>query len=490
MHCEERDAIFGKPLRVLTGARISRFESFSFVRTFICDLSDWDLIRLLIATKLHMDGPNDWRASYRHTAVFSFLCTWNNKIYRMTLICYTRASCGNWCRRNFMARSLRLKLLDHSTEKNGRKNYSDFVLSDRFQYQVVTKDLKKISYSYFVPNQEFISPAFLSRNKNSMWRSDNGYSTSTLKWKVLKGNWYRLYGDLHVVAFPEFANRFGFVSSFAHQINRYVLKHRPTRLQKLELIYVALLSTSQITFFFVIEIMIESSVRRRKKESLFLRYIDLCVEHNLVPNGGAFTRYQPQPYKLSMELLYKDRVLLGLNLSKLDQAVMGLDDGNCLNGQGQLRKKPLGTAATELFSVGKVSATSFASLCVFTGLATSKNAIDTAKLSTCNNEAGYYKPMINYINQCYSAAYPEEEVGKLLPHNFELAWNAIGKSLGELVCTLENWSCATFRSNHKYDVFFQGETMYNLTDGSNKVKVKMYGSSEWIDKLYETDNKN
>ena len=225
--------------------------------------------------------------------------------------------------------------------------------------------------------------------------------------------------------------------------------------------------------------------------SLFRKYIDLCDEDDLVPNGGAMTRYQPQPYSTSMKPLYEDPEELRKNLTTLDTVLEVLENGGFLNLQGELLNKPTGgIGPTDLHAIGKVSATSFASLAVFTGLATSVEAISTARLCNCNNMAGYYKPMHDFTQQCYAAGYPKEGVVQLLPHNFQQAWRAIGKSLGELVCTLENWCCATFRSNHKYDVFFQGQTMYNLTDGSNIVKVKLYGSSEWIDKLYETDNVN
>ena len=489
MPCNERDNIFARNIRNLTGARISRFEAFTFVRTRICDIGEWNLMKKLIATKKHMDGPNDGRNQYRHTGIYSFLCTWNNGIYRMTLIVYTRASCGNWMGRNFLARSLRQKLQDYSTEYNGRKNYTTVVLADQLEGEVVVKPSEM--YSYFVPPKEYVSEAYLNRNQDSMWKIATGYSNTTLKWRLLPTNWQRHYGRLLVIAVPEFPNRFGFVSAFAHQINEFISKHNPSRVQTLELLYVAILSTSPVTFYYVMQKLIDFNESELQHTSLFRKYIDLCAEDDLVPNGGAMTRYQPQPYSTSMKPLYEDPKELSKNLTTLDTVLEVLENGGFLNLQGELLNKPTGgIGPTDLHAIGKVSATSFASLAVFTGLATSVEAISTARICNCNNMAGYYKPMHDFTQQCYAAGYPKEGVVQLLPHNFEQAWRAIGKSLGELVCTLENWCCATFRSNHKYDVFFQGQTMYNLTDGSNIVKVKLYGSSEWIDKLYETDNVN
>ena len=135
--------------------------------------------------------------------------------------------------------------------------------------------------------------------------------------------------------------------------------------------------------------------------------------------------------------------------------------------------------------MGKVCATSFASLAVFTGLATSKAAIETAKMTNPNPEARYYEHMRKYVTDSYSGAHPEEDLVELDPHHFILAWKSIAKSLGELVCTLENWSCATFRLKHKYDVFFKGQTLYNLVDTRNSVQVKLYGCTDWTEIVYD-----
>ena len=223
MDSEERDNVFGRNLRQLTGATKSKSEAFTWVRTFICNLEDWNMILLLIATSLHLDGPNDHRVKYRHTGIFSFLCTWKNKIYRMTLIVYTRASCGNWMQRNFIARSLRSKLQDHSTEHNGRKNYSDLVLLDNFQCPVVSNSVVSNSSnisSNFIPSRTYISAGYTARYPNSRWSREEDYSSTNLEWNVLEQ-----FGGLSIIVVSEFPNRFGYVSCFACQINRFIKRH-------------------------------------------------------------------------------------------------------------------------------------------------------------------------------------------------------------------------------------------------------------------------
>ena len=483
MDSEERDNVFGRNLRQLTGATKSKSEAFTWVRTFICNLEDWNMILLLIATSLHLDGPNDHRVKYRHTGIFSFLCTWNNKIYRMTLIVYTRASCGNWMERNFIARSLRSKLQDHSTEHNGRKNYSDLVLLDNFQCPVVSNSVVSNSSnisSNFIPSRTYISVGYTARYQNSRWSREEDYSSTNLEWSVLEK-----LGGLSIIVVPEFPNRFGYVSCFACQINRFIKRHTPTQVQKLELLYIALLSTSPVTFYFVMQNMIQCEVSELQSVSLFCLYIEICVENDLIPNAGRYSRYQPQPYATSMKMLYDDDKLLSKNLVKLNHALDTLNEGNFLNAQSELRNKPNGTGPEALHCVGTVCATSFASLAVFTGLATSTAAIDTAKMSNPNPKAKYYEPMRKYVTDCYSAAHPEKDLVELDTHHFILAWKSIAKSLGELVCTLENWSCATFRSKHKCDVFFKGETLYNLVDTRNSVQVKLYGCTDWTEIIYD-----
>ena len=94
---EESDIIFPERLRELTNAKHSRCKAFTVVRSFIGTVKKvgYPTQSEVNLTKKHLDGPNDIRNSYKHTSINSFLSKWNNKIYRMTWIAYTRRSCGN-----------------------------------------------------------------------------------------------------------------------------------------------------------------------------------------------------------------------------------------------------------------------------------------------------------------------------------------------------------------------------------------------------------
>ena len=79
-------------------------------------------------TEPHCDGPNDHRKGYQNTIVYSFLVEWKGNIYRVSIICYTRASIGNFLEKNYVALHLRMRIRDHLVEHNGMLHYKDLHL--------------------------------------------------------------------------------------------------------------------------------------------------------------------------------------------------------------------------------------------------------------------------------------------------------------------------------------------------------------------------
>ena len=92
---------------------------------------------------------------------------------------------------------------------------------------------------------------------------------------------------------PEMLNRYGYVSSYAYMINKVNENFCISNEQVLELLYVALLQTSQIQFVFVMRRMLEKQTIP-KEQNLFFLYQNLCSENNLILTGGPLSRYQPQ----------------------------------------------------------------------------------------------------------------------------------------------------------------------------------------------------
>ena len=120
---------------------------------------------------------------------------------------------------------------------------------------------------------------------------------------------------------------------------------------------------------------------------------------------------------------------------------------------------------------------SFPSLCVFTGLATSENALQSARQSLVNMKSknSYIKEMNKYLDQFDDGTYKTIKDETF----YKRIWKAIAKSFNEVFATVENGCCAIFRKQPKIDVFFKGQEMYGLTDSCAYVLVKKYGVAVW-----------
>jgi len=160
-------------------------------------------------------------------------------------------------------------------------------------YKVKTSvtELKSNALNTFQPKVEDLSAAYFERNPDSKWNRSNRDKNkiTRLKWSLLPVE----EKTLKIILVEEMMNRYGFVSSFAYQINAFTTKHKPTFVQRLQLLYMGLLQTSQIQFFYIMEIMIEKEEGTyKKKTNLFRVYENVINKKRLVVNGGMFGRVQ------------------------------------------------------------------------------------------------------------------------------------------------------------------------------------------------------
>ena len=58
-------------------------------------------------------------------------------------------------------------------------------------------------------------------------------------------------------------------------------------------------------------------------------------------------------------------------------------------------------------------------------------------------------------------------------------WKAIAKSLNEVTASIENATCAVFRGHKRYDIYFHGQSLYNLVEDRDALFVKDWESDEW-----------
>ena len=492
MNDPERDSVFGADMRAKTNSVHSRFEAYTIVRQPLGRATDVIHGNAdFPSTSRHLDGPNCNRPGYTTTAVFSYLCVWKGTAYRTSIIMYTRQSCGNYCWRNFFARKLREKLRDYIVERNGGVHYGDFSLTEsmarfRGEYDRRPNANKKF---FLRPEDNDLSPTFFDRNPTSRWRHVQDREMTSPKWQAF--DWEGKYqSPLYLIAVPEFFCRYGFVSSFASQINRFVWHQQLDTPDEMiyQLLYIALISSSQVQFYYVVGLLInekkqlvakyeESKLSSGGKTdvTLFRRYQRICETELNSMTGGPFNRIQAQPITHS---IFSDDDSLRKNLEKFPQLVDDITDGRFLNANGILKERP----GNALKVVGDVGSLSCAPLLVFVGMAKGVHAVNTAKQSLVNTTSrnSYYPALKKFLDDHDTAAPKMTKDEDFLIRLFK----GIAKSWNTVIGSSENGCCALFRVTKKYDVYFRGQDIYNLDDTSDVVKVKAFGSETWVAKEF------
>ena len=168
----------------------------------------------------------------------------------------------------------------------------------------------------------------------------------------------------------------------------------------------------------------------------------------------------------------------------LQCAIQNLDDGKYLT-PGESGGWICNNGPDNLSMVGDISLLSFPSLSVFTGLATSIEAISTAKQALPNFKNGkpnstnsYWTSLASYLNikeNTKTGKYDTITVQTIL------AWfTAVATKVGSVIATVENVLCEVFRKKEVIEAYFRGQELYNIKDNTkNGVKRMKFGSTEW-----------
>ena len=122
----------------------------------------------------------------------------------------------------FLARKLCEKLRGRIVEMNGGLFYRQFSLADDMRSLQQAKFKKSNRPSFILqPDGADLSESFFRRNPDSQWKNSKSQEMSDVEW--LKFDLDKTLEDpLKILVLPEFDSRFGFSSSFAYQINRFV----------------------------------------------------------------------------------------------------------------------------------------------------------------------------------------------------------------------------------------------------------------------------
>ena len=436
------------------------------------------------ATERHTDGPNCSLKGYQYTLVYSTIIKKGGCVYRFTVILYSRRSISRWMRKNFETRVLRQKLRDYRIEMNGYLSYEDFYLSNKMGHGAC-----KIGASntlYLIPPNSVLTPSFFYRQKHvarhyykagqgSRWEPDKMqvYERCKIEWekayiKTCDGTLLEMPG-IKYFCLHENLNRFAYVSAYAHMVNKFRAKvDGCQRKHVVQLVYCALIVPGPAAFRWVVEELVKKIATQRKvgKANLILEYIDFCKGQNVFVTNGPKPRVQPQPGNRVESVVEKKLQEIMASMTKKIQA---LANGELLDEKGII-KQNIDTIHPIPY-VREVGCIGFASMCVFTGLATSPDAIQTAKQSRVNNSSknNPVKAMCDEIGIDFDTS------GTISSG----IWRPLAASIGEVPASIENGVCGNWRHKPTYDCFFHGQNLYNLSDTSRSVMVKAFGSKTW-----------
>ena len=226
-----------------------------------------------------------------------------------------------------------------------------------------------------------------------------------------------------------------------------------------------------------------------KKRNMFHEFYNKSNELGLTWGGGPLTRYQGQAdwrkdgtgRKTKVELFdFESNNILKENIKRLENAIVELNNGSWLNDKNELVKN---LASYKIKNVGTVGSLSFPSLCCFTGLCVSKEAVTTAKSVLPNmskSDHSYLTLMKKWLEEHIVKNQIHLNIEEATSENkLKRMWKAIAKSMNEVPASIENATCAMFRGTKRYDIYFHGQSLYNLVEDSDLVRVRDWESDDW-----------
>mgnify|MGYP003308334420 CR=1 FL=1 len=375
---------------------------------------------------------------------------------------------------------MREKFFKHRKEHNGGHSYEAFNLSDDMTHHSGLYD--KNGVFTIMDSSKSVEDTQLTRLR---WKRVRGWKKSAKPWQN-ECEWTK-YDPTEIIFLPEFLNRYSFVSSFAWLINTFVSEKKLQRHHAIQLLYVALLTPSQMQFQFVVRQLMKEYT---PEKNLCFEYINHCKDNGLCANGGPKPRF----------MVGKDTELpensdeIEENVAKVEKAIDSLNNGKMLDNSGVFVDNK---DVLDVKGIGSARAISFPSLCCFTGLGTTTAAIQTAKQAILNSETGngYAGDRPGKLSKLGTELKLEE--GDSSPYSnqyYRSILEAAGMSVGEVLSTMENAACAITRGTPRCDMFIKGQTLYclfldrsalDLHGGCGKSKVrstvyqKRYGEKNW-----------
>ena len=332
---------------------------------------------------------------------------------------------------------------EYKRKYNGGHAYETFNLSDEMTYN---GQYEKIANRKV--NRPFILAPSASKDRNPLRWEEYKWEQKSVMGKSVA------YDKLETIFLPEFMNRYSYVSSFAWLINSCFETKGFKRGHAVRLLYVALLTPSQIQFQLVVQHLMKQF---KPKNNLCFEYIKHCEENALCANGG------PQPrFMAGQKIDLPDGIEeIEENLEQIEHAIDSLNNGEMLDKNGVFVDNK---TVVDVKGIGATRAISFPSLCCFIGFGTSEYAIQTAKQAILNSETGnrYAGDKGDQLSKLGQKLKVDGDSPPYDNSYYHSILEAAGKSVGEVQSTMENASCAITRTKKSHDMFIKNQTLYCL----------------------------
>jgi len=468
MNDPDRNNMFAAEINKKTGARISCGEAYSLNFQYLGELNEnasnnektnMQRHKRITGGKLdpHLDRHNCSEPGYNIVCTFKCFLVVDGGKYCLTLIMYTRASCAEMLRkeRSFAEPSYQIVKEYERTVLKGAV-YSEMNLSKMFEGTQVHQAGK-------LTTVELLG----TKNKKAIYpMSFQELCTCPQELSGIKKNVFCLY------VIPSMITPRGWLSSLINSYRILWEKCQIERRQALAFLYIFCSCDSQIKVHFVLNTLWQiekDKIQKMDGEDLLQKYEKDCISNGFHPTQGGYRpRLQPLPWALT------DRKLCTGVLDIFDRYLKRAEiwsEKECSTlsiVQEMIQENQSGTVS---FGLGPVVLVNFFNIAAFLGLLSTTFGLDRATKGWINDKTTYGHTIKNL-----GCDKPKEKV-KLLKH--------LAHKLGYPgdMKVAEHALCKSMRKQTAYDVFFHGQSLFDIRKGKHGVTMweQKWKSNAWVE---------
>jgi len=447
-HDDNRFELGGKKLRDKCNGNRSRQEAFTLGATIVGEFRNGKLVmQKEHKVGRHSDGPNDERPGYSFVAVFSVLVLVDDKVYRLSIITYSRHLIGCQCEKeNDYMQPFLQAINEYEANRCGGLKYQDFsLIHPSLEFKDDVPLFNKTNRKTRVESQEEAAKNYEHDDEDD--DSIPGMEAVMVDPEAAKT--VHKKATLDGVAFhPSFVCRSGYESIYPWMIERLIEKYGLRRRKVIELHYLAMLCNNALVFYFIVSKWLNEDPID-PAECFVTRYYRDCCKHGFEPGSGKNPRFTStcnvwpgiwkKCWKRSKQEAKAELVTALDWLEKILAAAETERDPNVI--LDWILDKKLGVP-----KIGEVCVLSFYTLGVSIGLLIS----DTAVRNSFHARIAPGSPSGKFLEE---RGCDEKGLEKVLLQ--------ISEARDEYVCDSENGGCKTFRKLRCSDGFIRGMVLFD-----------------------------